>query len=46
MPALEIFKFNALDVLLSAASGNNTFYWGYRRTNGTKIENKLLVYHN
>lgn len=32
MPALEIVKFNSLDVLLEAASGNNTFYWGYRKT--------------
>ncbi|RUT01585.1 hypothetical protein DSM106972_066820 [Dulcicalothrix desertica PCC 7102] len=41
MPALEIVKFNALDVLLEAASGNNTFYWGYRRTDGTKVEEKI-----
>ncbi len=41
MPALEIVKFNALDILLEAASGNNTFYWGYRRTDGTKIEEKI-----
>lgn len=41
MPALEIVKFNSLDVLLEAASGNNTFYWGYRRTDGTKVEEKI-----
>ncbi|MEI2577331.1 phage terminase large subunit family protein [Scytonema sp. PRP1] len=41
MPALEIVKFNSLDVLLEAASGNNTFYWGYKRTDGTKVEEKL-----
>jgi len=41
MPALEIVKFNSLDVLLEAASGNNTFYWGYRKTDGTKVEEKL-----
>jgi phage terminase large subunit GpA-like protein len=41
MPALEIVKFNALDILLEAASGNNTFYWGYRRTDGTKVEEKI-----
>ncbi|RUT03628.1 hypothetical protein DSM106972_052670 [Dulcicalothrix desertica PCC 7102] len=41
MPTLEIVKFNALDVLLEAASGNNTFYWGYRRTDGTKVEEKI-----
>lgn len=41
MPALEIVKFNSLDILLEAASGNNTFYWGYKRTDGTKVEEKL-----
>ncbi len=41
MPALEIVKFNALDILLEAASGNNTFYWGYRKTDGTKVEEKI-----
>ncbi|MBW4606680.1 MAG: phage terminase large subunit family protein [Hassallia sp. WJT32-NPBG1] len=41
MPALEIVKFNSLDVLLEAASENNTFYWGYKRTDGTKVEEKL-----
>jgi phage terminase large subunit GpA-like protein len=41
MPALEIVKFNSLDVLLEAASGNNTFYWGYRRTDGMKVEEKI-----
>ncbi|NJL61507.1 MAG: phage terminase large subunit family protein [Methylacidiphilales bacterium] len=41
MPALEIVKFNSLDVLLEAASGNDTFYWGYRKTDGTKVEEKI-----
>ncbi|MBD2772131.1 phage terminase large subunit family protein [Iningainema tapete] len=41
MPALEIVKFNSLDKLLEAASGNNSFYWGYKRTDGTKVEEKL-----
>jgi phage terminase large subunit GpA-like protein len=41
MPALEIVKFNSLDVLLEAASGNNTFYWGYRKTDGTKVEEMI-----
>lgn len=41
MPALEIVKFNSLDVLLEAASGNNSFYWGYRKTDGTKVEEKI-----
>lgn len=41
MPALEIVKFNSLDVLLEAASGNDSFYWGYRKTDGTKVEEKI-----
>ncbi|BAZ40343.1 hypothetical protein NIES4101_63040 [Calothrix sp. NIES-4101] len=41
MPALEIVKFNSLDVLLEAASGNDTFYWGYRKTDGTRVEEKI-----
>jgi phage terminase large subunit GpA-like protein len=41
MPALEIVKFNSLDILLEAASGNDTFYWGYRKTDGTKVEEKI-----
>ena len=43
MPALEIVKFNSLDVLLEAASGNDTFYWGYRKTDGTKVEEKIPI---
>ncbi len=43
MPALEIVKFNSLDVLLEAASGNDTFYWGYHKTDGTKVEEKIPI---
>ncbi|MEO1432746.1 MAG: phage terminase large subunit family protein [Cyanobacteria bacterium J06633_8] len=43
MPALEIVKVNSRDVLLEAASGNDTFYWGYRKTDGTKVEEKIPV---
>lgn len=43
MPALEIVKFNSLDVLLEAASGNDSFYWGYRKTDGTKVEEKISI---
>ncbi len=40
-PALEVLKLQSMTMLSEIAAGNTDFYFGYRRTDGTKVEEKL-----
>lgn len=40
-PALEVLKLQTLGTLSEIAAGNTTFYVGYVKTDGTKVEQKL-----